>query len=61
MDDVREYNEEHEVILESYRHKKESRLVITSFNEGQYNSTSIDLLDLLSWVNKNKPELWEQV
>ena len=40
---------------------KEKRLVITGTNEGGYNCTQVDLLQLLSWVKKNHPELWEEV
>ncbi len=33
------------------------RLVIRAFNEGGYNCTDVDLLDVIDWVKQNKPEL----
>jgi len=33
------------------------RLVVVATNEGGYNDTAIDLVDLLEWVNLHMPEL----
>jgi hypothetical protein len=57
MSDVRERNEEYPVKL---TYSQSGRPCILALNEGGYNSTSVDLLDLLSWVKHYKPELWEQ-
>lgn len=35
------------------------RIVIQALNEGGYNRTLVDLIDVLSWVKKNMPELLE--
>ena len=32
---------------------------ITGFNEGGYNSVSIDLRELIAWLRANRPELLE--
>lgn len=37
----------------------ERRLVIKAYNEGGYNCTLVDLLDLIAWLKANKPELLE--
>lgn len=34
-----------------------NRLVIHAKNEGGYNCTEVDLLDVIQWVKENKPEL----
>jgi len=39
----------------------EERYVITAFNEGGHNSTSVDLIDTLKHVKENMPELWESI
>jgi hypothetical protein len=54
MTGVREYGEEDEVLLDT---RDNGRLVILASNEGGYNGTSVDLLDIIAWVKKNKPEL----
>lgn len=33
-------------------------IVVVAENEGGYNDTEVDLMDLLRWVKKNRPELW---
>ncbi len=38
----------------------ETRLVVQAFNAGGWDSTSVDLLDVLAWVQKNRPELLEE-
>jgi hypothetical protein len=53
MADVREHNEDFAVEFdESY-----DRPAILAFNESGYNSTAVDVLDLIAWLKKNKPEL----
>lgn len=54
MEGVREYGEGYVVEL----HEEENgRLAIFALNEGGYNVTSVDLIDLIQWVKRNKPEL----
>lgn len=57
--DITEYGEGYPVKI----HKEEDndRIVVTAFNEGTYNSTSIDLLELLKYVKSNLPEIWESI
>jgi hypothetical protein len=52
MQGVREYCEDMEVTLQMQY--KGTRLVINARNEGGYNSTEVDLLDLLDWVRANE-------
>ncbi len=33
------------------------RLVIKAINEGGYNSTQIDVLELIQWLKDNRPDL----
>ena len=35
------------------------RIVIKAFNEGGYNRTEVDLMDIILWLQKNRPELLE--
>lgn len=32
------------------------RFVVRAFNEGGYNCTDVDVLDLIAWIKANKPE-----
>jgi hypothetical protein len=59
MDGVTEHNEGLPVRLEyfAYSHPGPVRAVIKALNEGGCNSTEVDLLDVLSWVKANRPEL----
>lgn len=64
MDGVREYCEGYPVelfVLESteYAPMPESRVVFWALNEAGNNSVHIDALDLLGWVKRNRPDLWE--
>jgi hypothetical protein len=54
MGDVREYCERILVFLKTH---KEGREIIEALNEGGYNGVEIDLLDLLEWIKKHRPEL----
>lgn len=71
MEGVREYSEEMEVRLEAtegmYKYgvpdeerEGHGRLVIRAWNEGGYNSTQVDLLELLQWLRENRPDLLDQ-
>lgn len=51
--DIREYAEEMAVTIIS----KNERIVIKALNEGGYNLTEVDLVDVIQWVKRNKPEL----
>jgi hypothetical protein len=57
MTGVREYAEEYPVEL---REVEEGRLVIQAWNESRHNFTQVDLLDLIAWLKKHKPELLDQ-
>ena len=37
--------------------KEEQRWVIVALNEGGYNSTVVDLMDVVDWYNENKDKL----
>ncbi|MDY6895514.1 MAG: hypothetical protein SVO01_08895 [Thermotogota bacterium] len=37
--------------------KGKGRLVVKAFNEGGFNSTEVDLLQLIEWVRKNMPDV----
>ena len=52
---IREYAEEYPVQIEF--DKKRQRYVIIALNEGGYNSTSVDLVDLLEYVKEKMPGL----
>jgi len=53
---IREYAEEEEVIVTEHG----DRLVVKSYNEGGYNCTEVDLLDIIDWVKANMPELLKE-
>ncbi len=62
MEGVREYAEEYPVKLgleepSEYNKLKENRITVLASNEGGCNGVGIDLLDLIDWIKKNKPEL----
>jgi hypothetical protein len=42
---------------ELYKDETSQRLVIRAFNEAYYNVTEVDLLDLIEWLKKNRPDL----
>jgi hypothetical protein len=56
--EIREYAESEPV--EFYENDK-GRLVVGATNEGGYNGTEVDLLELLHFVHNNMPEIWQQV
>lgn len=51
---VKEYSEEGPVFLNT---RKDGRLSILAFNEGGYNSTEVDVLQLIACLKSNFPEL----
>ena len=53
LDGVREYSEGYEVKLGV----EDGRPVLVAINEGGYNSTAVDLVDVIAWVRANRPEL----
>jgi hypothetical protein len=60
---VREYVEQDPVRLLRRSPKAPrgvGRLVISAENEGGYNGTEIDLLDLIEWLNKTYGEAWSR-
>lgn len=61
---IREYAEEMKVTIADWQAIDndskpigEKRLVITALNEGGYNGTDVDLIDVVEWVKINMPEL----
>jgi hypothetical protein len=50
---IREYAEEESVYIKEIG----ERTVIVAYNEGGYNSTAVDLVDVIEWVKENRPEL----
>lgn len=56
LDGVREYGEEDTVEL---RVDGRGRLCVVAINEGGYNSTWVDLLDLIAWLRAHRPDLLE--
>jgi len=62
LDNVQEYCENKPVELiktDCYYNDKifRKRLVIKAYNEGGYNSTEVDLLQLLNWLKIHKPSI----
>lgn len=39
----------------------DKRWVIKAFNEAGFNSTEVDLIDLLVYVRKEMPNIWERI
>ena len=54
MKGVREYNEG--MLVELDLAENDNRTVIVAYNEAGYNSTEVDLLDVIEWVKNNRPE-----
>jgi len=54
MTGVTEYGEGLDVKL-GYEN---GRPTVVAYNEGGYNTTAVDLIQLLDWVYKNKPDLY---
>jgi hypothetical protein len=51
---VREYADGEGVKLDVNEH---GRTVVVALNEGGYNRTEVDLLDLIDWLRANRPDL----
>lgn len=61
-DAVHEYSEGYGVeISNSQGEEGHGRLVVRAYNEGKYNFTQVDLVELLTWVKKNLPAIWEEI
>jgi hypothetical protein len=54
MHGVTEYAEGLDVRLQL---EDNGRPIVSAFNEGGFNGTSIDLLELLVWLRANRPDL----
>ena len=54
---IKEYSEGMDVEIVVSPIHNDDRLVIRAYNEGGYNHTDIDLLDVLKFVKKTLPEL----
>ena len=50
---IREYVEREPVEIK----EKDGRLVIEALNEGGHNGTEVDLMDVIEWVEVNRPDL----
>lgn len=68
--EIREYGEEYPVKIryltkQDYIVKENpelnSRLVVVALNEGGCNSTMVDLVDLLTFVRTEIPDLWDSI
>ena len=57
MEGVKEYGEESDVQLGW----ENGRYTVEGFCEGGFAGTSIDLVQLLTWVKANMPEVWGSV
>jgi len=53
---IREYCEQRAVSV-TRDCRGNGRLVVKAFNESGFNSTEVDIIDLLKWIKENKPEL----
>jgi hypothetical protein len=51
---IREYGECYPVKIAEF---EDGRLVIEAINQEGYDSTSVDLLDVIAWVRENRPDL----
>lgn len=58
MDGVRVYGEKFKPALGEW--VEDRRLIVIAFNEGGDNQTWVDLVDIIDWVKKNRPELLNQ-
>ena len=58
MHGVTEYAEKLDVKLQV---EDNGRLVVSAWNEGGFNGTSVDLMELLAWLKSNRPDLIEEL
>ena len=62
LTEIRDYSEELPVKIEkTVLPKGNARWVIHAKNEGGYNGTQVDLLDVLEFVKKNMPDIWNTI
>jgi hypothetical protein len=54
MHGVTEYAEGLDVRLQL---EDNGRPIVSAYNEGGFNGTSVDLLELLAWLRANRPDL----
>ena len=59
MTNVRDYAGGYDVVLREQFCDGEKRLVVVATNQGGYDDTEVDLLDLIVWVKQNRPDLLE--
>jgi hypothetical protein len=50
---IREYVEREPVEIK----ERDGRLIIEALNEGGHNGTEVDLMDVIKWVEVNRPDL----
>ena len=57
------YGEEYKSVIsdKTYQAHTDERLVIVALNEGGFNCTKVDLVDVLKYVKLNMPEIWNDV
>ena len=55
MNEVTEYCEGRTVYLA--QEETNGRTVVRAVNEGGYNCTEVDIVQLLEWLKKNRPDL----
>ena len=55
---AREYSEGMEVGVD--REEDSNRWIVRAYNEGGHNCTEVDILDLVDWLRKNKPDLLQE-
>ena len=55
--------EEYKSIIndDTYKAHIEERYVIVAYNEGGHNLTEVDLIDLLKFVKREMPDIWNDV
>lgn len=61
MKDVIEVAENYSVVLEYRTVNNQYMPFVVAVNEGGHNRTAVDIISLLKWINKNLPELVEDV
>lgn len=58
---ISEYCEEMEVEILELDQKNDREWIIKAYNEAGCNWTEVDLVDVLRFVKKEMPELWETI
>jgi len=51
----------HSISEDIFNSYMEERLVILAHNEGHYNCTEVDLVDVLKYVKENMKDLWDTI